>query len=402
MCRHLFRDRAVFASVVLLAVVVLSVATATRAHADELDALHRQILQNPADSQLNLRFARIAEETGHLRWALTAYERVVVNDPNNVEARDGLQRVRRKLQPSFTLMTVQVGAQYESNPNYYLSPRQSEVQALGAVSVLDERVLAGRRWRTNAYAAGIYHPNENDLTYGVAGLDTGPVLDGPGGWAVHPSIGGRAAYFDQRFYYSEGALGVAFDTNASGIYRSLSVRGAYRAYDGFFPSSDGFYVEARGKLAAPGVLGEGSVVILSPWVLWSDISGTAQVVTPINSELQPGAYLEYGGRVEFIRALNNWLSVGAHISVSERDYRTDVVATTGDNRRDTIISPGASFLFPNLFAYQTDLRLDYRYILDDSNDPTKSFNDHIVTLSAIARFDPTLPRKLAQAGGGRP
>jgi hypothetical protein len=63
--------------------------------------------------------------------------------------------------------------------------------------------------------------------------------------------------------------------------------------------------------------------------------------------------------------------------------------TTGEKRRDTIFSPGASLTFPNLFAYQSDLRLEYRYLMDRSNDPTKSFNDHIVTASVIARFDPT-------------
>ena len=48
-----------------------------------------------------------------------------------------------------------------------------------------------------------------------------------------------------------------------------------------------------------------------------------------------------------------------------------------------------SLTFPNLIALQTDLRLDYRYLMDRSNDPTKSFHDHIVTASVIARFDPT-------------
>jgi len=58
---------------------------------------------------------------------------------------------------------------------------------------------------------------------------------------------------------------------------------------------------------------------------------------------------------------------------------------------DTIFAPGASLTFPNLFANQTGLRFDYKYLLDHSNDPTKSFTDHIVTASIIARFDPTQP-----------
>src|SRR5436305_298908 len=78
-----------------------------------------------------------------------------------------------------------------------------------------------------------------------------------------------------------------------------------------------------------------------------------------------------------------------NIAASQRDYRNDIVITSGDKRRDTIVSPGVSLTFSNLFAIQTDLRLDYRYLMDHSNDPTKSFNDHIVTASVIARFDPT-------------
>ena len=81
---------------------------------------------------------------------------------------------------------------------------------------------------------------------------------------------------------------------------------------------------------------------------------------------------------------------GLNVAVSERDYRNDIAITTGDKRRDTILNPGASLIFANLFAYQTDLRFDYKYLLDHSTDVTKSFNDHIVTASVVARFDPTL------------
>ena len=96
-----------------------------------------------------MRFAQLAEESGHLRWALAAYERVVLNDPNNADALSGLTRVRRALQPDTTLLTVQLGAQYESNPRYYLPPHRGEAQALGSAALLDERNLGGIRWRTN-------------------------------------------------------------------------------------------------------------------------------------------------------------------------------------------------------------------------------------------------------------
>jgi hypothetical protein len=63
--------------------------------------------------------------------------------------------------------------------------------------------------------------------------------------------------------------------------------------------------------------------------------------------------------------------------------------SSGDKRRDWIVSPGASVTFPNLFAYRNGLRLEYKYVRDDSNDPTKDFDDHIVTVSVVSLFDPT-------------
>jgi hypothetical protein len=375
----------------LMAAVGLTASMPGMAQAAELDQLYSQVLQHPGNSELNLRFAQLAEHGGYLRWALSAYERVVVNDPNNSEALTGLTRVRRMLQPDTTLLTVQLGTQYESTPRYYLQPRHDEGQLLGSVALLDERTFNGIRWRTNGVLAGILHSHEHELNYGVMGLETGPVLDAMPGWAFHPAIGGSAAYFDQRFYYSEGSVSGTFDSNTGGVYRAVSVRGAYRSYDDFFPSGHGFYIEARGKLAVPNVLGPGSVAIVSPWVLWSDISGNANVVTPIITELQPGAYIEYGGRVDWIKSVTEWMAFGVNVAISQRNYRTDIVVAPGEGREDTIFSPGASLTFPNLFAYQTDLRFDYRYLMDHSNDVTKRFNDHIVTASIISRFDPTVP-----------
>lgn len=373
----------------VIAALAVGAATA-HAAADEIDTLYRNILQHPANTELNLRFAQLAEQSGHLRWALAAYERVTLNDPDNAEGRQGLQRVRRALQPAITMLTLQAGAQYESNPRYYLPPRHSEMQALGSAALLVERNFNGTRWRTNSVAAGILHAHENDLNYGIVGLDTGPVLDVWPGWAFHPAVGGSAAVFDRRFYFSEGAVSATFDSNAGGIYRALQVRGAYRSYGDFFPSTEGFYVEARGKWAVPNAFGTGTVVIVSPWVVWSNISGAASVIVPTITDLQPGAYIEYGGRLDLIRTVTNWLVLNLNVAVSERDYRNDIDINTGDKRHDTIFSPGASVIFPNLFAYQTDLRFDYKYLLDHSNDPTKSFNDHIATASVVARFDPTL------------
>lgn len=357
-------------------------------HSAKLDALYASILQHPQDTDLNLRFARAAEDEGVLRWALSAYERVTINDPGNLEAQAGLQRIRRKLQPDITRVTIELGSAVETNPRYYLGPKRTEVEGLAAAILYDERAIADMRWRTTGAVAGRFYSDSHDLNFGSIALDTGPVLDVFPGWSLVPALGGVATYYDDHFYYGEGAVSATFEGPTQGAARAVQLRAAYRSYDDFFPAGTGYYLQARGRYAVPNLLGAGSVVIASPWLLYSDMSGT--VVSPITrvADIQPGAYVEVGGKLEAYKSVTSWLTLGAEFSALERRYRGDTVPVAGGKRHDTLIIPGASLLFPHLFSYQTDLRVGYQYVRDNSNDSTKDFDDHIVTAKVIYRFDP--------------
>jgi hypothetical protein len=354
-------------------------------HSAKLDALYASILQHPQDTDLNLRFAQAAEEAGVWRWALSAYERVTINDPTNLEAQAGLQRIRRKLQPDISRVTLELGSAVETNPRYYLGPKRTEVEGLAAAILYDERAIADMRWRTTGAVAGKFHSDSRDLNFGSIALDTGPVLDVFPGWSLVPAVGGVATYYDDHFYYGEGAVSATFEGPTQGAARALQLRAAYRSYDDFFPAGTGYYLQARGRYAVPNLLGAGSVVIASPWLLYSDMSGS--VVSPI-AEIQPGSYIEAGGKLEAYKSVTSWLTLGAEFSALERRYRGDTVPVTGDKRHDTLLIPGVSLLFPHLFSYQADLRIGYQYVHDSSNDSTKDFDDHIVTAKVIYRFDP--------------
>ena len=137
-------------SVVFLTVVTLAAIMAgspARAADDDLRALYAQVIRNPADTQTNLQYARLAEERGMLRWALSAYERMLVNDPDNEEVKRGLQRIRRKLQPSVTQWVFETGGIFESNPRYVPNSPNNELQILSSLSVRDESNLGDWRWR---------------------------------------------------------------------------------------------------------------------------------------------------------------------------------------------------------------------------------------------------------------
>src|SRR5690242_15887070 len=65
-------------------------ALASGAVADELSDAAQLVLADPANADVNLDYALIAEGKGKYRLALAAYERVLLNDPNNVDAKRGL------------------------------------------------------------------------------------------------------------------------------------------------------------------------------------------------------------------------------------------------------------------------------------------------------------------------
>jgi len=86
-------------------------------------------------------------------------------------------------------------------------------------------------------------------------------------------------------------------------------------------------------------------------------------------------------------ARTGWLGGGGDFSSDARDYAKSALSTGGFlKRRDDIYSPGATFIFRNLLSVPGDVRLDYRYERDNSNDPFSSYNDHIVTLTYARRW----------------
>lgn len=367
---------------------MLVVAGSGTLRADELDALYQRILREPANTELNLRFAQLAAEQGKPRWALMAYERVLMNDPENFQAKLGLMRIKAEMAPNTTVVSVELGSAYESNPMYYLPGGQSTFLGTGLITLQDERNIAGTRWRSSGAMFGQVNTRYGQLNYGYAGGETGPVFYWLPGWSISPALGAAVGYFDDRFYYGEGSASLTFESAKDNVFRALRVRAAYRAYDNYFPSQEGWYYEARGRIAVQNMLGERTTVAFAPWFVWSDISGI--VTNALVQEIQPGAYSEVGGKIEVYKNLTDWLLVGASFSASWRDYRNDfVVNIPGEKRHDTLLLPGATLLWKGFFWQQADLRLDYRYLRNNSNDPTKEFTDQLVSATAVMRFDPS-------------
>ena len=77
--------------------MVLLALCAGPVRADEVADIYRRLQNEPRNVALNLQYAKAAEKAGKLKWALPAYERALSADPDNQEARSGIDRITNRL-----------------------------------------------------------------------------------------------------------------------------------------------------------------------------------------------------------------------------------------------------------------------------------------------------------------
>jgi hypothetical protein len=125
----------------------------------------------------------------------------------------------------------------------------------------------------------------------------------------------------------------------------------------------------------------------SPWVRLSEISGgIGTAVVPLTTDIQPGDYVELGGRAQVLHSLTDYLIAGANFSVDGRFYQSVEVTPSTDRRKDVALSPGVQLVVPHFLAYQNDLRFGYQYTWNHSNVSTATYKDHLVSITFVTRF----------------
>lgn len=366
-------------AVVMAIAVAMPSAFSARASADELTDVYARIIANPVDTELNLQYALLAEGRGEYRKALAAYERVLINDPGNESARRGLQRVRRIIEPAVTLTTAEAGAVIESNPLHAADGSETDVFGFGRLRIRDERPLGAHRWRTIFGAYGEAHAREQQLNYANVDAETGPLIDLDGTMMTfRPAVGGGAAYFDGRFYYWDVNVSGTLEGYLQGAYQWIRLRTGYRQFDPSFSADRGAYADLTGRLALQDVVHANDVFSIAPKLRWSGIEGLPQ---DGGDEFAPGLYVEAGATFEYSKVVNQALTAAVNLRLNQRWYE-DIGS---GSREDFLVSPGAALIFTGLFGVQTDLKLDYRYEWNDSNDDDHDWQNHVFKVGVSVR-----------------
>jgi hypothetical protein len=355
-------------------------------HNTDLSDLNDQILNDPGNTQLNLRYAHAAEAAGKLRLALAAYERILVNDPSNAEARDGYERVRRAIEPNFTTARVEVGVATDTNAvniRDVFGPTVDSTIYFGRALVADERNLFGLRWRSDLNVELDSYSEVEELNYDYIGAQTGPVFSVGPHMAVLPAVGVSHSWLGGHDYFTELDASLGMEGRTGDFSYWARVRYGHRDYAShdfsFFGGSsvleDGGYTELTAGIAKPHLLSDRDALVVAPFYRHSDLGSIFEFFT----DFSPGKYNEYGLDVAYNYQILDHVQASVGVLYRKRDFR-------GVDSTDTYTSPRASLTYQGLFSRNYDLKLEYSHRDNSSDDFFANYDADRWSLSLIARF----------------
>jgi hypothetical protein len=367
-------------SALLLAASVTAL-TVGAAQPEELSDLNQQVLDNPQDVDLNLRYAHAAEAAGKPRLALAAYERILINDPSNAEARRGYERIRRTIEPAYTVTRLEAGVRWDSNPLNTEIDEEDAVTGFVHAMLVDERALGGRRWRSILNAQAEYTPDIDQLNYGYLGAQTGPIFYMGPHTALLPAVGASVSSLDGDLYFAEGNAGFTVEGRTDNFSYWWRLRAGWRDYGEDFAQNHGPYAELIAGVTAPDFLSEKGTLVVVPWLRWSDIEGSK---FDFFDEFAPGQYTEYGADIEYRHRLTDHFTILLGVRARQRDF--DVTTVGPNNREDTYVAPELGVSLQNILPCSCDLSARYTHRENDSNDAAADYEADQVALSLVARF----------------
>ena len=355
---------------------------------DEIADVFDQLLSSPDDPALNLRYAELALAKGETRKALSAYERILAHDPNNREARRAYQKVKIALQPKVTAFTLTTGLTFESNPRQVpgsSTEQDSDVSFDASLLMYDERSLAGRRWRTLGRAGGHLLAENNDLNDAYVSIATGPVFEISKKTKLHIAPGAAIGVLDGDWLYHDGLVRIALERRNKGNGQSVTTTVKYRDTNSSFKGDDGLIVQVDGRFLFTSRIKQGDALYFLPRFQYSEPGGNGPGRV-FQSAVFPGNFIEYGGRVVYYAPVaNKRVYLGAGFGIFQRDYDQNVAFGT-KNRSDLTLVPTAHVLVPNIRGSKFDLRLDYQYQSNDSNDALEDYDNHVISASTVRKF----------------
>ena len=345
--------------------------------AEDVESVFQRLLQNPSDVELNLLYARLAEERGELARALATYERLLLQDPENATALAEAARIRRLLEPSRTEFVALLGFQYETNaPRRDDSfPSFNDVTGSAAIFMRDERILADRRIRTTGQLFGNVHNRFDEGDLYLLGAQSGPLLALPDAWQVRPAVGLSIAALNRKFLFYSASGILNFEKLGPGVLRALDLRLGFEDFNTANTGRDAIVFELVPRFQWTNLANSGDLLSITPRYIFNGARGGGL----------RNRYHQIGAHFEYLYPVHGGILAGPDIVLWHRSYiGRDPDELT--DRRDFKYAPGAKVIVSEFLRPDLTLVLRYFFERNESNDFDKTFKNHSVGVSVAWEF----------------
>jgi len=230
----------------------------TRKNVNPLRAVFLRLLKNPADLQLNVLYAELAEKRGKFSRALVTYERLALLDPKNKRWKENIERLRDLTLPPETTIAAVLAARIDTNGPLNAdggAGNSAEYNGSLVLTLDHKRSVGGLKYQlTGLFYADI---NVKDLTGDLllVALQLGPIFKISPSWQLRPAILVERSITDRRkrsfLSYSAGTL-FNFVHLEEGPVRAVDISVYYVGFDDETPGKDAVVFTSSSVLAFQG------------------------------------------------------------------------------------------------------------------------------------------------------
>ena len=157
---------------------------------DALRAIFLRLIKNPADLEVNVSYAKLAEKRGHIGRALATYERLALLDPKNKRWKDNIERLRDLARPPETTIAAVFGGRIDTNGpvNADGVGNRAEYNASMVLTLDHKRSVEGLKYQATGllFADGNFKFEASDLI--LVALQVGPLFKISKSWQLRPAI----------------------------------------------------------------------------------------------------------------------------------------------------------------------------------------------------------------------
>ena len=157
---------------------------------DALRAIFLRLIKNPADLEVNVSYAKLAEKRGKFGRALATYERLALLDPKNKRWKDNIERLRDLARPPETTIAAVFGGRFDVNGpvNADGVGNRAEYNASMVLTLDHKRSVEGLKYQATGllFADGNFKFESSDLI--LVALQVGPLFKISKSWQLRPAI----------------------------------------------------------------------------------------------------------------------------------------------------------------------------------------------------------------------